>query len=469
MRQKASAGFAGARPMSRGILIVVSLLSGVVQADELQKQAERRNQERYATPGKEVQKLIKARRFGEAREVWLGVVPDEEKTGIDYFLLGNTFFESWPEKSLEFHRKAAELLPDEVDVRLEVAMALHRNRKFAEAIAPYETYLNSSAAKRRGPSTYAALLADCLVRSGDFKKACDTWESVPFRSYRIGIAHSCYAIHGPVGPHQRHFNLLTKARTKDLDAAVRVILLDTQWDSSWWDFEVNRDFLKADMEEFAALFPPDDPRMRLTSAIADHHAREKPDPNAFQAALARSNLLLGDKPSLPAHGLLVSHAVGILIEEKLATAEDLLKAHAESFRKEFDRPAHEMDLELATVWAALLTATDKNEELQEFDERIWRKTGSVRFAADYLRLLTTEGKDEDDPDVAAILKRYPTDRVVTSVALSLAAAQKRRLTEPLAAAISAEFESLTPNPLSGTRTADRLNALFRALRASLAE
>src|SRR5262249_55057837 len=143
--------------------LVAALPSG---AQDFQHQVRHLMEAKYQSVSARAEELARARRFGEGYELWLSAVPNSEKTAADYFLLGNVFFEALPDKALELHRRASELQPDNVDIQLELAMALHRNQKFREAVPLYQSYINSPLAKSRGPGVFSALLADCLVRLG---------------------------------------------------------------------------------------------------------------------------------------------------------------------------------------------------------------------------------------------------------------------------------------------------------------
>ena len=445
------------------------LLSTACCGQELQQQVRQLMSTKYRDAAAKAEKFAQERRFGDGHKLWLSAVPDDDKIAADYFLLGNVLFGALPEKSLELHQRAAKLMPANADIQLEVAMCLHKCGRFEEAAAAYGAYVESPAAKSRGPGVMHALLADCLVRTGKYAAACDAWEQVPFRSYRIKIAHYAHNIHGKVSPFQRHYELLARARTKDVDAAMNLILLDCEWDWNWWNTEVKRDFLKADTAELGTLFPKEDSRLALARAISAYHLPERSDISVFAGTLKSNNLIIGDKPAMPHHGLLVSHATRLILENKLATPEKLLQVHKDRFETELLKPADQINIEIVNVYASLLAQAKRDTELTRVDRLMWRKTNEPRFAISYLASLVRDGKGLDDDEVKRILKQFSDHRVVSSVALSLAMEDKRPLTKPLAVAIAAEFKSLTPNRLTGTRTADRLNALFKELRQSLSK
>lgn len=451
------------------VLLTLFFLPAVCSGQDLQRDVQRLMATKYAPVAEKAEKLAKERRFGDGHQLWLTAVPDDEKTAADYFLLGNVLFEAIPEKALAFHQRAANLEPGVADIQLELAMCLHKTGRFEEAATAYEAYIQSPTAKSRGPGIFDALLADCRIRTGEYAKACDAWERVPFRSYRIKISKYVQKIHGNGSPFQRHFDLLARAREKDINAAADLILLDCAWDWDWWSVEVNRDFLKADVNELDTLFPATDNRLLLMQAIAVYHDAESPNIAQFEQALKSSKLLIGVAPELPPHGLLCSHATRLVLENKLATPAELLGMHRNRFEVELQKMAEDIDVELINVYASLLAQSKKSDELVRVDRIMWQKTKEPRFAASYLVSLVQAGKDRTDKDVAQLIDDFSDDRVVSSIALSLAEAEKLPLTKPLAVAIAAEFHSLTPDPMSGTRTSDRLNALFKALRQSLSQ
>lgn len=449
------------------LFVILGFSPTVCDGQDLQTEVRQLMSTKYRDVATRAEQLARDRRFGEAHKLWLSAVADDEKTAADLFLLGNVLFEAQPKKALELHQRAAKLEPKAADIQLELGMCLHKAGKYREAVAAYTAYTDSSTAKARGPGVFDALLADCLIRTGKYKAACDAWERVPFRSYRIKIAHYACKIHGKTTPFQRHYDLLTRARQKDIEAAMQLILLDCDWNWDWWTVEVNRDFLKADATEVAKLFPAGDTRVRLMQAIAAYHLSESPDVEQFATALKNDNLIVGDQAVLPDHGLLVSHATRLVLENKLSTAAKLLDIHQSRFEAEIVKPASEIDIELVNVYASLLAQSDRSEKLSQVDRIIWQKTDAPRFAASYLVSLVRNGKDTANAEVKSILSKHSEQRVVSGIALSFAQENEQPLTKPIAVAIAAEFKSLTPNPLSGIRTSDRLNVLFKALRQSL--
>lgn len=457
--------------MMRFLLLLVGLAAApsICDGQDLHSDVGRLMATKYRDVAARAEQFARDRQFGDGHKLWLSAVPDEEKTVADFFLLGNVLFHAQPMKALELQQQAAKLDPGAADIQLELGMCLHKAGKYREAAAAYTAYTESPTAKTRGPGVFDALLADCLIRTGKYKAACDAWERVPFRSYRIKIAHYAQKIHGDTSPFQRHYDLLTRARLKDIDAAMQLILLDCEWDWDWWTVEVNRDFLKADSTEVAKLFPVDDKRVVLMQAIAEYHSPKSPDAEQFATVLKGENLIIGDKPVLPDHGLLVSHAAQLVLENKLSTPAKLLEFHRARFEAELAKAADEIDVEMVNVYASLLAQSERSDELSRVDRIMWQKTNAPRFAASYLVSLVGDDKKATNQEVKRILSTHAEQRVVSSIALSLARKSEQPLTKPLAVAIAAEFKSLTPNPLSGTRTSDRLNALFKALRQSVQE
>ncbi|MEP3479709.1 MAG: hypothetical protein ABJZ55_10715 [Fuerstiella sp.] len=453
--------------MTYQVLFFALLFPAVCRSQDFQSDVRLLMTTKYAHVSEQAGKLVTERRFADANKLWLSAVPDDQKTAADYFLLGNVLFEARPAKALEFHQRAAKLKPDVANIQLELGMCLHKSGQFQEAAKAYQAYLQSSEAKSSGPGVLDALLADCLIQTGQLAKACDAWERVPFRSYRINISKFIHKIHGETSPFQRHFGLLTKAREKDINAAAHLILLDCKWDWDWWNVEVKRNFLKADMKELGTLFSAEDPQLRLMQTLAEYHQTDSPNIAQFEKAITNDNVIIGTNPKLPAHGLLASHVTQLILQHNMATPAELLTAHKDRFEAELQKAAKDIDVELVNVYASLLAQTDAKAELARVDRAMWQKTKDARFAASYLVSRLQDGKDRTDQDVNAIVNTFSDHRVVSTVALSLAQQNNEPLTKPLAAAIAAEFQSLTPNPLSGTRTSDRLNALFKALRESL--
>lgn len=174
---------------------------------------------------------------------------------IAAFMVANTLYGWDPTVSYRLHLRAQKAFPAEPAVALEVAMEQHRQGEYAEAMVNYRRFLDAG----RDPQ-YSALLADCLVRTGQLKAAVQAWDQANHDQNHTGIDFAICEIYGPLVPGQRRGDLLAKIKAGDFAKLNDLILLDINFDTDWWNSAVSNEGLDRDLRLAAKLLGEENAR-----------------------------------------------------------------------------------------------------------------------------------------------------------------------------------------------------------------
>ena len=390
--------------------------------------------------------------LAQANEALVNRVPDKEKTAAHYLFLGNVLFSVDHKLSYRFHEQAYRMRPDDALARLEWAIEQHRAGQLPGAIRTYEKYLESEPSDEK----IYALLADCLIRTNDFRGAVNAWQKARHDRHHIAIESAIHWIYGAEAPQTRRNKLLGEIRAGQLDRIENLIVLDLTWDRDWWNQEVNKKTLERDLDEIRRLLKDDAPRRAAIEALASFRLRQT-KPQEFERALLENKIIVGPDARLPASSLLTSAIMADLLSKRLSSRTALYSRHA----TELWRRGENGDGEALNVLANLATEADKD-RLPAIDKLGWDKGLGDKFAASYL--VAYKGSDLD-----SLLKKahgeYPNNPVIALKIMRMAKDSRTLDASGVAAVIRAEYASgfMLSQLRIGTRGSYVLKGLFVTL------
>ncbi len=403
------------------------------------EQAAKLSAEGYATDGNQV----------------LTMLADGDGGPLAAYLVGNALFRSDPAASYRLHLRALQGYPDEPAVILEAAMEQHRAGEYPAAIAGYRQYL-----ARVPGSPYAALLADCLVRTDDFKSAVSVWNAAKHDRNQPAIDLAIGEIYGPLSPDRRRGDLIAKIEAGDVAKLNDLILLDLHFDTDWWTAKVFDDALDADLKRAAQLFGRKDGRYLHLSLFAKLARQEKKNPDEIRRTLTSAQLVIGPDAALPANSQLAQALCQLVTGLKIAPPADLWNAHQYTLRGRLEtQDAAALHL---LCW---LAAATRNPELTEFDRLGWEEWNDPSFAASYLIDLFREKKltNPNDSQLLAAMAVSRDDPKLNRLRIELAG--DAVTTEMIAGAIKSEFRKLSVG--AAVSDSSTLNDLFYELSRRL--
>jgi hypothetical protein len=388
-------------------------------------------------------------------QVLLDLAQEQQHSPIADFVIGNMLYGSLPSESYRLHARAFAAYPKEPVVALEMAMEHHRNHEYEKAIPEYRLALGT------GGEPHAALLADCLVRTGKYAEAYAAWKQAGHPHNHTGIDFAICEIYGPLLPVQRRGDLLAAIKAGKTDELPKLVRLDVNFDTDWWNAEVNNEALDADLAMAAKLLGRDSADCLALSTYAALARDDAKDAAAIRTALTKAKLVLGPGAVLPRDSFLARLLTELVVRHDAAPSAGIWAAHETELRKRIAAKDHH-----ALHLAAMLASEAKNPAVAEFDRIGWKEWSDSEFAASYVVGLHAANKlsGPEDPELLLALKALPDDNTLNGIRLQLAG-EKNLTADLIAGAIRAEFHSLSAP--SGMRDSYRLKSAFYALAVKL--
>lgn len=381
--------------------------------------------------------LLAEGKWTEAVRLLNSVHPEDKRTIDQSQALATFMFQLHPDESYELHKAVAAAHPDQELPNYLWAMEQHRRGEWSGALASYR--LASKLMKDYAP-TYG-LAAECALHIGKVDEALELWnksEKAQTGTLEEFETEVC-RIHGPKPKHREREAFMSKARGGDVEAAIKVIELDLEWQEDWWNSGPNKNFLTVDLKVFSSI---QDPERELELALlAAKLATEEIPASKAKELLTEAGLLLR-KPDLPSNGRVLSFLLTFIHDHEFASKETLTKNWGAIISSQATK-SKDPEVHNALAWLHLDDA-----ELESIDLQGWKMTGDARFAASYLGTqMQNEKLTLDSPQLVQALKEFPDHYVVQSLPLGLTPRESPRYRTALIETIKADYKQL---PRAGT-------------------
>ncbi|WP_395750677.1 tetratricopeptide repeat protein [Prosthecobacter sp.] len=427
--------------------------------DEVNKVA---SSEKFEAAAKKAKSLLAEDKLDEANQAYISLIPDDKLTPAECFVLGNTFFSMEDDLALKYQQRALAALPDDPHVNLEYAMDLHRQGKAKEALPHYEKYLS------KGKSGYLphTLLADCLVRTGRLKEACEQWKLADHPNNHTEIDFAIHSIYGAALPFKRRSDLLKAIHAGQVNKLDELFALSANWDRDWWNADVNPEMLKKDVALAKEILAGDAEHFAELEVYAETYTQEV-TPKWLEEKLKAKGWILGEAGKLPSRGHVADRLVSLVLEHELEKEATLLKRfEAELRNRALGKDAK--DIMALNMLAHLLASDEKlAPQLAEIDQAGWERYHDDRFAASLLvGLLGTDKLKTDSPQFIQAMKDFPENEFIAMMGVEMAEKEGKPMSQPLVEAIKAEFRHLSIS-IGIIKDSYRLKGLFALLEKEL--
>lgn len=402
--------------------------------------------------------LALAGRLDEANQLLIAYVPDAEKTAAHFLFLGNLLYSIDHRLSYQMHEKAYALRADDRMVNFEWALQLHRAGKCELAIDRYQAHLNVMPEDTK----VFALLADCLVRRGDYKAAVAAWEKARHDRQHTAIDFAIHWIYGKESPQKQRNELLKKIRGGDLTQIETLILLDLSWSRDWWNKSVYSEGLTRDLKEARTLLEKEPKRLADLEAFSKRRQSEMTD-EEVKAQLEENRSLVGEEVILPENSLMATALVEDILASKLITPQRLYHQSQEELWKRSTSEAGDLDALLLLLRFAGEADKPRVAELSGFCRK---RYDNDTCAAMYL--FGRQGKEAQE-QVEQAWAQFPLNPYLAWMRMSHAEKAGQLTPEHVAAVIKAEYSSglqLSQN-LQGARYSYILKGLYEKLSETL--
>jgi hypothetical protein len=375
----------------------------------------------------------------------------EDGGPVAAFVVANTLYNSDPAASHRLHLRAQQALPHEPIVALELAMEQHRRGEYAAAIANYRLPIAAGTGRQ-----FSALLADCLIRTGQLKAAVEAWNEADHAKHPTEIDFAIFSVYGPLSPTRRRGDLIARIEAGDLARFTDLILLDLAFDPDWWTSRVNDDALDRDLKNASQLLGRKDARYQALAVYAKLVRVAVKKQSDIEQALTDAKLVLGPGAGLPADSHVARALCELAVAAKLTTPADLWTAYEATLRSRLERK--DRDALYLLCW---LAAANRNPVLTQLDQLGWEEWKDPEFASSYVVDLFREKKltSPTDSQLLAALAISPDNPTLTNLRMALAGEDVTN--DMIVDAIKAEYRKLSVGET--IRDSSTLNSLFDAL------
>lgn len=367
------------------------------------------------------------------------------------YMIANTLYASDPATSYRLHLRALEALPNEPAVTLEAALEHHRRGEYARAILNYRRALASGKATR-----FSALLADCLLRTGQLKEAVQAWNDSDHAHQANEIDLAICDVYGPLSPVQRRGELVAKVEAGDLDKFNDLILLDLSFDTDWWTAKIYTDGLDRDLQRAAEALGRRDARFRALAVYAKLARAAEKKSSDIQKTLTDAGLVIGAGAELPENSKLARVMCELAVSAKLVTPAELWTKYEATLRSRLEK--QDRDALHLLCW---LAAANRNPVLTELDELGFEEWNDPVFASSFMvdRFREKKLTSPTDSQLLAALAIAPDNAILNNLRIALAGDDVTN--DMIIAAIKAEYHKLSAGDTK--RDSTRLDLLFTEL------
>lgn len=380
---------------------------------------------------------------------------DEDTSPLAAYVIGNTLYNFDPVASYRLHAHALEGFPQERAVALQVALEEHRRGEYAGAIINYRFVLRTGNSPQ-----FSALLADCLLHTGDLKGAVEAWKQADHARRHAEIDAAICTVYGPLSPVQRRGDLIAQIEAKDLAKLTDLILLDLSFDSDWWNAKVYADGLDADLKRASLLQGHRDGRYRALAVYAKLARAPERKRSEIERELKQLSLVIGSGATLPDDSRIARALCELAVTAQLVSTADLWTAYEATLRSRLEK--QDRDALHLLCW---LAAANRNRVLTEFNQLGWEEWNDPTFASSFMVDLYREKKltSPNDSQLMAALAVSPNNITLHKLRISLAGDNVPN--DMIAAALKAEYHKLSVGETVPDST--MLDGLFDALGKQL--
>ena len=367
------------------VLLSFAIQSSVYafDADEFYEIAAETGQKYQAlTATAEMRRLDVEGRLSESNQRLLRLVPDQDKTFYDYFILGNMLFKLDWKTSYEYMKRAETLEPDIPLLLLERGMHEHRAQNYALATAYYERYHNSQAGRDHAVSW--AYLTHTYLMTGQTKAALEAWGPAQFGRNHTAIEKGMYTIFANSQQPRDRQRLIAEINAGHSSKLCDLWVLDSNWEIDWWNKKAKDRYLEFDSQLAQQVLKPGSIEAEYFAFCSE--AADLSDAD-YLTELKRLGILDGKK-RLPESPALVYAILQKLIANELMSASDFLGTFESQLLDYANR--NPRDQQYFDVLAFLYADTENFELLKVVDLHGWRKLNVENFAVSYIAGLDPE-------------------------------------------------------------------------------
>ncbi|OZG71567.1 hypothetical protein BTA51_19995 [Hahella sp. CCB-MM4] len=400
------------------------------------------------------QRLFDEGKVSEANDEIKNLVPDEQKTAYDYFLLGNMLFELDRESSFKFMKEAEKLQPDNPFILYERGIHEHRAGHYLSAEDYYKRFQDSGLGD--GNPIVSAYLTHVYLMNRKVEDAFRAWKNAGFGNNHTSIEKAMYTVFSDTDQEHERESLIKAIKTGDTHKLCDLYELDAHWETDWWNHKPKENYLEYDRELAKDILRPgsrDEGYFKFCSST------ESVSDEVYAKQLRDLEVLSG-KGRLPESPALVYSILKNVMLRKLLTPQEFLEKFEPqlvSYSKQ-----HPDAREYFDVLAYLYVNIGDSEKLRAIDLHGWKVLRIEKYAESYV--VGQRYNEKEYPSVLEdALEDFPLSQMLNKLKLADAPPDKSVKREALIDFVASQF----PDVKNNWKGPYRLNDFMASLRYEL--
>lgn len=373
------------------------------------------------------------------------------------FMVANLLYSFDPDVSYAWHRSAWEAFPEDPLTNLEWAMEQHRRGEFAGAVPCYRRCFAAGLG-----ANYIALLADCLIRTGDLRGAVEAWDAAGHPTHHTSIDFAIYEIYGKRSPLQRRSDLLASIHDGASDRIAALIELDLNFDRDWWNSNVFSPGLASDLDLARAILGENSRDYACLAALAKLAQIQNAGPAQVAEVFRAAGFDFAQPSELPRSTLALRAMVEQMIQADVHKPALLYDALENELWARAKPEANDRD---ALHLLAFLAVRAENGRLEEIARYGWSVCHDPDFAASLAIELFARHPAEARGLVSDARRTHPEHAELAKLAYRLCDNPESDV-DVIVDAIKAEYQDLSYG--LAIRDSYTLKSLFFRLKSALA-
>ena len=362
----------------------------------------------------------------------IALVSDKFKTAEDYFILSNKLYNSNHQLSFDLMLKAYALMPDEIYINFELALHYHRDKKYNQAIKYYQIFHSSQLASEHH-SSYA-MIADCYLRIGEYKKAIDSWMKADPKNNARSIEKAIYNIYGEERPLNKRADIYERINKGENHLYGDLILLDHNWKIDWWNTRANETYLAYDLNH-AKLKLGEHSTLYQELMLLNEILLKSINTSKLLKKLMDMKIW-GKKSNLPKLSVLTYFFIKRLTDLKLVETKTLLHTYEKALLAKLKTnqiSEHEFKILSFLYWS------ENSDKLERHDLFGWKERDSQVSAESYIEARYKKKIDVKN-DLKQALVDFPNSTHLNTLNVTINKGSNE--TQHFAALVAAQFPNL---------------------------
>jgi hypothetical protein len=280
-----------------------------------------------------------------------------------------------------------------------MAYEYHRRQEFDKALPLYEELARDANLR----TVASALLAHCYIHQRRYKEAIQAWNAADVGKHHTQIDFAIHEVFSKRSPYARQSDLVDQVRNGEKELIRELLLLGIEWDTDWWNRNLNREALAIDIEIIEETFGKQSVEATESRLLVNAiEIADSGDQQAIEGLLQSAGYIVNKQ--LPSSSFIARRLIALVISNEIRTTQQL---EAE-LGPELMQRVQLHDRDAMDIMASLYEANGNQPELSKIDSIGWHVFHDPTYALSYLHGLVQNQNPFRD-EMASAVTDFPDD------------------------------------------------------------